>query len=766
VTGDLNARRTRRTSATVAIKTESLEPSARIAPAKASNRAAEPALRRGFVRRPAIVNRLLGAADASLALIVAPAGYGKSTLLAEWATSDERPFVWVTFTPRTRDVATVASSISEAFAGIGWVDTGAPARVSREAGGELAALESLMCFLDRGGRRFVLVLDDAHNTQARVVKPVVSALLDRIGSGSQIALATRVEPPLPIGRLRAHRRLVEVRTDDLAMVPAEAAALLKMAGLELEFGAVQALSVQTEGWPAGLYLAALSLRDEDDMVAGIKEFDGDHRLVADYFRDELLTGLSPKLKRFLIHSSVLDDLSGPICDAVLESSGSAAALTELERAQRMLVALDHSQERYRCHGLFRAMLRAELRRSDPDLEQRLHERASRWLEGRGDADGAISHAVAAGNAGLTGRLLWESLADYLALGRLRLVRGWLDRFDAGQIADSAPLAAAAALTCLMSGDVDEAWHWRLLASEAERRGHPAESTASLQTALRIIDAVSARRGAAAMASSAARAYSQEPAHSPWRPVCCLLRGVAEYLSGDSDGARRHLQEGAEAGAARSPAVTALCLAQLSTIAVEQDDWETGHELAESARQIASESQLDDFPLLALVFAASAATRAHRGQADEAKLDLRRAANLLTELGDLIPWYGAQIRLVLERAAVGLADTVRARTLLAEASRLARRTPDAVVFQAALDRAWAEIDSLAETALSGPSSLTIAELRILRFLPSHRSFREIAERLDVSINTVKTQAHAIYRKLDAASRSEAVARASEAGLLGS
>jgi LuxR family maltose regulon positive regulatory protein len=167
-----------------------------------------------------------------------------------------------------------------------------------------------------------------------------------------------------------------------------------------------------------------------------------------------------------------------------------------------------------------------------------------------------------------------------------------------------------------------------------------------------------------------------------------------------------------------------------------------------------------------VFAASAATRAHRGRVDEAKLDLRRAADLLTELGDLIPWYGAQIRLVLERAAVGLADTVRARTLLAEASRLARRTPDAVVFQGALDRAWAEIDSLAETALSGPSSLTIAELRILRFLPSHRSFREIAERLDVSINTVKTQAHAIYRKLDAASRSEAVARASEAGLRGS
>ncbi len=178
--------------------------------------------------------------------------------------------------------------------------------------------------------------------------------------------------------------------------------------------------------------------------------------IAEYFRDELLTGLTPKLKRFLIHSSVLDDLSGPMCDAVLERSGSAAALTELHRAQRMLIALDHSQERYRCHGLFRAMLRAELRRSDPDLEQRLHERASRWLEDQGDRDGAISHAVAAGNADLTGRLLWASLAGYLAHGRVELVREWLGRFDAGQIAGSAPLATAAALTWLMSGNVDEA----------------------------------------------------------------------------------------------------------------------------------------------------------------------------------------------------------------------------------------------------------------------------------------------------------------------
>ena len=158
-------------------------------------------------------------------------------------------------------------------------------------------------------------------------------------------------------------------------------------------------------------------------------------------------------------------------------------------------------------------------------------------------------------------------------------------------------------------------------------------------------------------------------------------------------------------------------------------------------------------------------RAHHGQADEAKRDLRRGIDLLAALGDFIPWYGAEARILLAHASLWLADVVGARTLLAEASRLARRAHGAVIFQQWFDDAWSHMDALAETSLAGPSSLTIAELRVLRFLPSHRSFREIAGQLGVSANTVKTQAHAVYRKLGAASRSEAVARALEAGLLG-
>ena len=226
-----------------------------------------------------------------------------------------------------------------------------------------------------------------------------------------------------------------------------------------------------------------------------------------------------------------------------------------------------------------------------------------------------------------------------------------------------------------------------------------------------------------------------------------------------------LDEGVDLSAAYAPTVTALCLAQAAMIAIEQRDWEAAAELTDRARQVIEDRGLAEDPILALAFAASAASRAHHGRADEAKQDLRRSIDLLTVLGDFAPWYGAQARILLAHASLWLADVVRARTLLAEASRLARKTPGAVIFERWFEEAWSYMDALAETSLAGPSSLTIAELRILRFLPSHRSFREIAGQLGVSANTVKTQAHAVYRKLGAASRSEAVAHALDAGLLG-
>jgi LuxR family maltose regulon positive regulatory protein len=721
----------------------------------------------GFVCRPALVRRLLDRREAPLALIAAPAGYGKSTLLAEWAARDERPFIWVTLSSRGQDAMMAATSIMEEFGEMAWIapDAG-PAPPACLTGDATGALRALMHSLDQAQRRFVLVLDDAHTIRPAVLRAVVAALLERLGRGSQIAVATRTEPPLPIGRLRARRELVEVRTEDLKMSPAEAATLLRLAGLESDFATVRTLLAQTEGWPTGLYLAALALGSEVETDAAMASLQADDHLIADYVSDELLVDLAPEMRRFVTRTSVLDHLSGPLCDAVLDQLGSAATLAGLARCHLMLIPIDRKREQFRWHGLFQAALRAELRRTEPELELELHRRASTWLAEHGDLDAAIAHAVVAGDVTRAGGLLWANVADYLFDGHIDTIQTWLARFTADQIAQSPALALACAHTRLIAGHIAQARHWGLLAVEAERRPGQTTATPSLETGTAIIDAVAAEAGPAQMAQDAMRAYQLEPDHSQWRPISCLLTGVAEHLAGHHHSAEQWLHDGVALSAAAAPAIGSLCLAQLTMIAIEADDWTRAGELAERAARIIEEHpSLGTVPISALVFAASATTRAHEGRVDEAKRDLRRGVDLLAALGDFASWYDAETRILLARAAIGLADSVRARTLLAEASRLARRTPDARIFVRHFDDAWGQIDTLAETTLSGPSSLTIAELRILRFLPSHRSLREIAERLDVSVNTVKTQAHAIYRKLDAASRSEAVERASQAGLLG-
>jgi LuxR family transcriptional regulator, maltose regulon positive regulatory protein len=688
----------------------------------------------GLVRRTTLVRRLAGSRDARLVVIVAPPGYGKSSLLSEWTEHDARPFVWLA--PDALESVDLRPTADDVLG----------------AGDD-----------DRG--EFVVVLDDAHLAPPEVVRDLLELLLAELPDGCTVALSSRTEPPLPLGRLRARRALIEVRVPELAMMPAEASLLLRQAGLEPDFSTVQALVRRTEGWPVGLYLAALSVGEQADVAGALGRVRGDDHHLAEYFRDEVLSVLPPDLTEFAVRTSVLDELSGPVCDAVLETRGSALTLRRLEDAVPLLLPLDSAHEVFRWHGLFRDALGAELRRTAPELVRALHERACAWYKGRGETDQAIAHAVYARDLVHTGDLLWASIVGYVTQGRNEIVQGWLARFTRDELGSYAPLALAAAHSFLAAGNAAEARHLAVAASAAAERSRTARGPRSLRAGLAGIEAIVGRAGVSGMGEAAQRACELEPEDSPWRPLCLFLRGTALHLSGDPASAVQLLDEGADLSAATAPSITSLCLAQAAMIAIEQQDWDTAAELTDRARRVIEEGGLAEYPICALAFAASAATRAHHGRADEAKCDLRSGIELLTVLGDFIPWYGAEARILLAHASLWLADVVGARTLLAEASRLARRTSGAVIFERWFDDAWSYMDALAETSLAGPSSLTIAELRILRFLPSHRSFREIASQLGVSANTVKTQAHAVYRKLGAASRSEAVMRASDAGLLG-
>lgn len=693
------------------------------------NRRSTHRARKALVSRTRLVRRLVATADRPVVLIVAPAGYGKSSVLREWSERDRRPFVWL-----------------------------APQELSAETAKRRRG------FTQRSS--FVVAIDDAHLADPAGLHEFVESLLPRLPEGSTLALSSRQELDIPTGRLRAHRALLEVRADQLAMTPAEAAVLLRRGGLSLDFESVQALARRTEGWATGLYLATLSLREESDDHASVGSFGGQDQLVAEYFRDEVLSGTSSELLAFELQCSVLDELSGPLCDAILGRRGSAQMLAWAARENQFLRPVDAAHERYRFHALLRQTLERELWRTDPELAARLHARACGWLYEHGDVERAIAHAVAADDPGRTGEILWAHLAQLVTRGKSAEIQRWLGGLRETQVARSRPLALAAGHSALAMGDADEAQRWRLAAAAALETTNAPDDTPSLAAGSALLDAMTARTGLAAMLDCATRAYRLASEASPWRPPAGLVRGVALYLNGDSDGAGELLEESAALAGTVEPSITSLSLAHRAIIAAERGDWDAAEDLAGTAVETLEAHELGEQPISAIVFAAGAVAQARAGRPDEAKQNLRKATLLLADLGGFVPWYGALTRILLAHASLWLADIVRARTLLAEASRLARRVPDAVVFGRWFDEAWAHIDTLAETSLVGPSALTIAELRILRFLPSHRSFREIGSQLGVSANTVKTQAHAVYRKLGAASRSEAVTRAREAGLLAS
>ena len=683
-----------------------------------------PRIRRGTVRRDRLVRTLMQSAG-PFVVLRAPAGYGKTTLLSQWAERDDRPFAWIP--PEAVLAGTALEHAARAFDALP-----APA---------------------------VAVLDGA---DVEAGSAELEAWARELPAGSQLALATRAEPSLPLGTLRAQGLVVELGAPELAMTRREAAAMLSMAGVELEPSDLAALLRHTEGWPAALYLAALSMRNRRDPHAAVTAFAGDNRLIADYLRDEILTALDPPAVAFLLRTSVLARLSGPACDTLTGRTGSGTTLRELSRAGVPIVPLDHTDREYRHHPLLAEMLEAEQRRREPLRTAELHRRAAAWAEREGQVDDALGHALAAGDVADAAARLWAIAPSRIAHGHVDGIRTWLGRLRPEQVSSHAPLALTAAVTHLVDGDRDRIEHWldsgeRLIAAGQDVEGGP--------TAVRfVLRALLARRGTSAMAEDAATAHRLTSQDDPWHPLACVLRGAALHLLGDRDGAVLALEEGARHGGVVAPSAQVLCLAQLALIRADDEDWEEAALLASRARAQLERAGVSRYPISALVFAVSALVRAHRDRVEAAQDDRRQAEELLGRLVDPPPWYAVETRVALARTTLRLGDAAGSRALANEAARILRGVPDAPLAERWVEACQSQADTFATSVLVGLASLTNAELRVLRLLPTHLSFREMGQSLHVTANTVKTHAHAVYRKLDASSRSEAVVQARGIGLL--
>src|SRR4051794_34000711 len=369
-----------------------------------------PRVRPGVLRRRRVLEVLSSAADARLVLISAPAGFGKTTLLAEWLaeTADSgRAGAWLSLDTADREPARfwtyVATALDRAAPGIG---AGALELLATPAVSIELVLTKVLNELAAAPHAVLLVLDDYHLIDGREIGEAMAFLLEHLPPHARVVISTRADPALPLARWRARGELVEVRAADLRFTPEEAAAYLAAAtGLHLAATDVAALEDRTEGWIVALQLAALSLRGREDVSDFLARFSGDDRYVVDYLVEEVLAHESEATRDFLLRSAVLDRLTGPLCDAVTGRDDGSTTLEALDRANLFLVPLDDRREWYRYHHLFADVLRARLLAEQPDLVPVLHARASSWYERHGLTEDAIRHALAAADFDRAARLM-------------------------------------------------------------------------------------------------------------------------------------------------------------------------------------------------------------------------------------------------------------------------------------------------------------------------------------------------------------------------
>ena len=699
---------------------------------------------------------------APVALLCAPSGYGKSVLLEQWAEADSRSFATIILGGLHNDPAMLVTSIVEALEQIEPVPADVLAALQApEPSIERAVLPRLGRALADRKVPMVLCLDDLEHIESPQSLEVIAAIGSQLPSGSRLALACRTEPALPIGRLRAHRMLTELGRADLTMTKAECGPLIAGLGIELTPKQLDALVLHAEGWPAALYLAGLALGEEPALGRAISSFAGDDRIFVDYIREEFLASVSKRRLEFMRRASILDRLSGDLCDAVLERTGSARTLVDLSRSNMLLIPMDRRDEWFRFHAMFREMLRSELHRVEPARESELNLRASNWWIEQGDWDQAIQYAIEAGASARAGELMWSGVPRYMSRGRVATVIGWLERLGDETVASDPALSMTAAFAGITTGAGSEAEHWAAVARSLIAAEGDSDRNLALAPGLALAEAALSRQGLEVMCAHTEAASKVLPDESAWLSMCCMLDGVGLHLRGLREPAHARLVEGARRGSVGAPTIQVLALAQLALLAIEDEDWQLAEMLASQARAQVNRSGLIEYPMIALAMAVSALVESRFGRTDRAAADLRIGRDLLRELDEYAPWYEVETRIVLARSASRLDDGLLASTLLVEARELLKRIPDASVLGEWIEKTAQTVGALSASEVSG---LSPAELRVLQFLPGHLSYPQIAAQTFVSPNTVKTQAQSIYRKLGASSRREAVGLAQGAGLL--
>jgi LuxR family maltose regulon positive regulatory protein len=718
------------------------------------------------VSRETLISSLEGPRAPPVVFVCAGPGWGKTTLLAQWASRSERPLAWVSADERDNDPIVFLTYLAIALDRVAALDAGVfEALASPGVSIEGMVVPRLGAALATMERPIVLVVDDLHVIENPSCLDAIAALAQHVPEGSQLALSARAEPALSLGTLRAQGLAREVGPDELRMDVAGARQVLSAAGLSLPDEQIVELTEHTEGWSAGLYLAALSIRARGAGAKAAASFSGSDRLVSDYLRSELIEHLPRDELGFLTRTAVLKQMSGPLCDAVLDRSDSAEMLESLSHSNLFLVPLDGNGEWYRYHHLFGELLRTELDRSQPAVAPRVLDRAIDWCVSNGQIEAAIEYAQEAGDVDTVARLVEAAAHFTYQSGRDATAHGWLVWLEAhGALDRNAAVAVLGALEAAMQGRPAEAARWADAAEHASYDDTLFDGSSSIDSWRALLHAFLCRRGIERMRADAELAIQTLARRSQLRPPALLLLATCQFLSGEVDQADDLLADVSEEALeleTREPAAAALGLR--ASIAISQERWTDAEGFAEQALRIIRRTRLDEYPPSALTYAVAARVALHLGRADHAQELLVQAQRLRPRVTYALPYLAILTRLELIRAYLTLADAGGGETIMREVDAISRRQPALGTLPSQVEELRESLKRLRANA-PGASTLTEAELRVLPYLATQLSFREVGERLYLSRHTVKSHAMAIYRKLSVTSRTAAVERASEIGML--
>ena len=650
-----------------------------------------PPARPGIVARTGPVDRLLASDVGPVVCVVAPAGYGKTTLLAQWAQRTAHRVGWVSVDRRDNDPAVLLTYVAVALDRVEPIDPTIVRGLAGPGASIVGAVDRLAAAMVAMTGPVALVLDHLELLENQECLDAVAELAARLPADAQLLVASRARPPLPVAVLRAQGRVVELGVEDLAMDHQEARALLEGAGVGLDDAEVEELVLRTEGWPVGLYLAALAHKAGGPPRHAWAGFTGDDRFMADYLWSELLGQLPPERVTFLTRTAVLERMCGPLCDAVLDTTGSSAVLAWLEGSNLLLVPLDRQRRWYRYHHLFHELLTAELDRREPELIPELHRRAASWCEANGLPESAIDHAQAAGDTDRVARLVWKLALPAYGAGRVDTTRRWFGWFEyQGLLGRYPEVAVLGAWLQALVGEPVAAERWADAAEHGPAAGTLPDGSTG-QSYLALLRALLCRDGVDRMRADTQAALAELEPGSQWRPTAQLLEGIGSLLAGQADQADVILAHAAEvATEAHALPAAAIALAERSLVAMHQQDWMKAATLAEQASDVVRTGGLDGYVASALVHAATARVAVHQGEVRQAQGQLARATRLRPLLTYALPYFAVQTLVELGRVCLALDDTAGARVVLRHAREVLRRRPNLGILPGQADELWSKL----------------------------------------------------------------------------